>query len=173
MPKAKLIFLAATLLAATAALGDNTGLYVGASLGQSSERFDPASYSVRADNTGFQAAAGWRPLGVLAGEVDYVSFGRARGGINYADTDGVGLFALGFLPIPLVDIYGRLGVTNLRTDVNSPFRSFHRSGSDLAYGVGAGMHWGSLGARLEYERYDVSGASTMSLASVGMTWTFL
>ena len=44
---------------------------------------------------------------------------------------------------------------------------------DRVYGVGAGMHWGSFGARLEYERFDMSDTSIMSLASVGITWTFL
>jgi hypothetical protein len=80
---------------------------------------------------------------------------------------------LGFLPIPLIDIYGRLGAVDWRSDVTSPFFPYRRTGSDLVYGVGAGMHWGSFGARLEYERYDVSDASIMSLASLGITWTFL
>jgi hypothetical protein len=165
----------AALLCAAAALGDDdVGLYVGGSVGQSSERFHPSDYGLRAQNTGYPVAAGWRPIDLLAGEVDYVSFGRAHGGVNYADTDGVGLSALGFLPIPLVDVYGRLGLMNWRANVHSPFSSsFHRSGSDLAYGVGAGVHWGSLGARLEYQRYDMSTASTMSLTSVGVSWTFL
>jgi hypothetical protein len=110
---------------------------------------------------------------VLAGEVNYVNFGRAQGGVNYADTDGVTVSALGFLPIPLVDIYGRLGVIDWRTDVTSPFFPYRRTGSDLVYGVGAGMHWGSFGARVEYQRYDLSDTSVMSLASLGVTWTFL
>jgi hypothetical protein len=164
----------AALLCATAALGDDAfGLYVGGSVGQSSERFHPSDYSLRAQNTGYQVAAGWRPIDLFAGEVDYVSLGRAHGGVNYADTDGVGVSALGFLPIPLVDVYGRLGLVNWRANVHSPFASFHRSGSDLTYGVGAGAHWGNLGARLEYQRYDMSVSSTMSLTSVGVTWTFL
>jgi hypothetical protein len=164
----------AALLPATAALGDEeVGLYGGGSIGQSSERFHPSDYGLRAQNTGYQVAAGWRPLDLLAAELNYVDLGRAHSGINYADTDGIGVSALGFLPIPLVDVYGRLGLVNWRADVHAPFSSFHRSGSDLTYGVGAGMHWGSLGARLEYQRYDMSVASTMSLASVGVTWTFL
>ena len=124
--------------------------------GGKGRRFHPSDYSLRAQNTGYQVAAGWRPIDLFAGEVNYVSFGRAHGGVNYADTDGIGVSALGFLPIPLVDVYGRLGLVNWRANVHSPFSSFHRSGSDLAYGVGAGMHWGSLGARLEYQRFDVS-----------------
>jgi hypothetical protein len=166
--------LAAAGLSATAALADDTiGPYIGGSIGQSSERFHPSAYSVRAQDTGYEVAAGWRPLNLLAGELDYVGFGRAHGGVSYADTYGVGAFALAYLPIPVVDVYGRLGLMNWRSDVTSPFSSFHRSGSDLAYGVGAGMHWGNLGARVEYQRFDIALASTMSLTSVGMTWTFL
>ena len=52
----------------------------------------------------------------LAGELNYVGFGRAYSGINYADTDGVGVSASGFLPIPVVDLYGRLGLVDWRTD---------------------------------------------------------
>jgi hypothetical protein len=178
MPGNRSIALALTVLTAAGspagvAHADDTGLYIGGSLGRSDERFEPSAYKVSADNVGYQVAAGWRPIDLLAGELDYVGFGRARGGINYADTYGVGLSALGFVPIPRVDLYGRLGLITWRSNVNSPFGSFHRTGADLAYGVGAGMHWGSLGARLEYERYEISATSTMSLASVGMTWTFL
>jgi hypothetical protein len=172
------LLLSAAWLPAGAARADDsgdTGLYVGGSLGRSDERFEPSAYSLSADNTGYQVAAGWRPFGVLAGELDYVSLGRASAGINYADTYGIGVSALGFVPIPWFDLYGRLGVTNWRTDVSSPFAfaSYRITGTDLNYGVGAGMHWGSLGARLEYQRFEISQTSRMDLASVGVTWTFL
>jgi hypothetical protein len=169
--KNRLIFLALAMLPAAAAVADNTGFYFGGSVGNSTEHFDASTFGVSADDTGYKVAAGVRPLDVLAGEVDYVNFGRASAGINYADTDGVGVFALAFLPIPVVDVYGRVGVVNWRVDANSPMFSFHRTGSDVAYGVGAGAHWGNLGARLEFERYQVAGATTVQLATVGLTYT--
>ena len=173
-----LVLLPAALLPATAALADDAdtppiGLYAGGAIGISRERFHPSDYNLRAQNTGYEVMAGWRPINMIAAEVNYVDLGRANGGINYADTDGIAVSALGFLPIPLVDVYGRLGLVDWRSDVHSPFSSFHRSGSDLTYGVGAGIHWGSLGVRVEYQRFDMSVASTMSLASLGVTWTFL
>jgi hypothetical protein len=160
-------------LCCTAALADGNGVYIGGSIGQSDEHYDASTFSVRASNTGYKVAAGWRPLDLLAAEVDYTGFGRASGGTNYADTYAVGVSALGFLPIPIVDLYGRLGLINWRTNATSPVYSFHRDGANVVYGLGAGMHWGDLGARVEYEKYDVSHASTMNLASVGVTWTFL
>jgi hypothetical protein len=167
-----LISLIALSLLPAAAFADETGFYVGGDIGNSTEHFNASTFAVNADNTGYKAAVGFRPLSVLAGEVNYVSFGRASAGENFADTDGIGVSALAFLPVPIVDIYGRLGVINWRTDANSPGFSFHRTGSDLSYGAGVGAHWGSLGARAEFERFEITGARTMELATVGLTWTF-
>jgi hypothetical protein len=164
--------LALTLLPLGPALAaDTTGFYVGGDVGNSTEHFYDSTFGVNADDTGYKVAAGIRPLSVLAAEVNYVSFGRASAGINYADTDGVSVSALAFLPIPVVDVYGRVGFMNWRTDAHSPQFEFHRDGSDVTYGAGAGAHWGSLGARLEYERYNIAGAKTMQLTTAGVTWT--
>jgi hypothetical protein len=46
-------------------------------------------------------------------------------------------------------------------------------GTDLAYGVGVGLGFGSLGARLEYERFEIDDADTVDMISLGVTWTFL
>jgi len=163
----------AALLASSArADDDHVGVYLGGSLGDAAQRFEPSDYQLHADTVGYQAALGWRPISVVAGEVDYVNFGRARNGLNYADTDGVGAFALGFVPLLPLDLYARLGLINWRASISSPFTPFRRSGTDLAYGVGAGLRWGSVGARVEYSRYELSAASSMGLASVGITWTF-
>ncbi len=166
----------AGLVLSAAAYADGTGdigLYLGGSLGAAQQRFDASTFDARGTDTGYKFALGYRPLKVLAAELSYVGFGRTYGGINFADTGAVGLFAVGFLPIPVVDLYGKVGLAQWRTDAQSPFLSFHRTGSDVAYGVGAGTSWGSLGARLEFERYDVSHANDMALASVGVTWVFL
>ena len=160
-------------LASVEAHAANDGFYIGGAIGQSEERFDPYTYAVSGNDTGYKIIGGFRPLDFVAGELNYVSFGRASGGPNYADTYGIGVFALGFVPIPIVDLYGRLGLVDWRTNVNSPQLSFHRTGSDLAYGGGVGTSWGKLGVRFEYEAYDIAHANTMNLASLGVTWTFL
>jgi hypothetical protein len=170
-PPAPALLAIALLGAAGLSQADN-GLYIGGSLGDSMQQFDATTFDVHSDTTGYKFAAGWRPLGVFATELDYTNFGRGYGGVNYADTDGLGLFALGFLPIPVVDLYGKLGVVDWRTDAQSPFYGFHRTGTDLGYGFGAGTSWGSIGARIEYERYEIQHASDMGLASVGLVWTF-
>ena len=161
------------LLSAAAFGAEEDGFYLGGSLGATQQSFDASTFDVHNTDTGYKFALGFRPVKVFAAELSYLDFGRAYGGINYADTDAIGLFAVGFLPIPVVDVYGKVGLAEWRTDAQSPFLSFHRTGADAAYGVGAGTSWGSLGARIEYERYDVSHANDMALASIGLTWVFL
>ena len=107
---------------------------------------------------------------MVSGEFDYVGFSRAFSGINYADTYGVGLFALAYLPIPVVNLFGKVGLVDWRTNASSPLFSFHRTGSDVAYGVGAATSWGHLGARVQFEKFDVAHASMMDLTSIGLIW---
>jgi hypothetical protein len=163
----------AVALAPAAAQADDLGVYLAGSLGDAQQNYGPDVFSAHGSQTGYKFAVGIRPLPVVAAEVSYIDFGRAYNGIDYADTDAIGVFALGILPIPVVDVYGKVGLADWRTDGQSPFYGFHRTGTDLAYGAGAGTHWGSIGVRVEYERYEVSHSNDMGMASVGVIWTFL
>jgi len=150
------------------------GVYLSAAIGDAQVNDDPTLFDAHGSQTGYKFALGVRPIDLLAAEVSYIDFGRAFNGINYVDSYAVGAFALAFLPIPLLDVYGKVGLAEWRTDAQSPFSGgFHRSGANVAYGAGVGTSWGRLGARLEYERYEVSHANDMGMASVGVVWTFL
>jgi opacity protein-like surface antigen len=117
---------------------------------------------------------------VLAFEVNYVDLGNASTSGAQAKTKAVDGFVLAILPIPLVDIYGKLGVVSWKTDASTtginapgyPGFSFSHNGSDLAYGVGVQMNFGAISARLEYEGFDIQQASTPTLLSLGVTYTF-
>jgi hypothetical protein len=154
-----------------AAQADDTGFYVAGSLGASHVQYDASTFYASTDSVGYQVAAGFRPLPVVSGEFDYTGFARSFKGINYADTYGVGLFALGYLPIPVVQVYGKVGLVDWRTSAHSPDLSFHRTGADVAYGAGLGTSWGRLGARLEFESFDVAHASSMEFTSIGLVWS--
>jgi hypothetical protein len=161
------------LMLVTAAHAANDGFYVGGDMGRANVAYDPYTFNLSGPNVGYDLAVGYRPFDALAGELSYTSFGRATSGPYYVDTSAVGLFALGFLPVPVVDLYGRLGLADWRTGANSPGYSFTRTGADVAYGVGGGMHFGSITVRLEYTRFTVSHANDIDLASVGLIWTLL
>lgn len=168
---ALLALCAAALAATPAAQADDTGFYVAGSIGESRVQYDASTFYAGTDNVGYQVAAGFRPLPVLSGEFDYVGFARAFKGVNYADTYGVGVFALGYLPLPVVQLYGKLGIVDWRTSAHSVDLAFHRTGADVAYGGGIGTSWGRLGARLEFESFNVAHASMMELTSIGLVWS--
>ncbi len=165
---------AALLCGSGGAFADGEGLYVAGSVGQSREQYDATTYDASSSDVGYEVGVGYKPLPVFAGEIDYDGFARAFGGVNYVDTYSVGAFALGFVPIPVVQLFGKVGVIDWQTRAQAGLPavpSFHRDGSDVAYGVGASHSWGRLGARLEWERFDVAHTSAMDLTSIGLTWT--
>lgn len=173
----RILLLATLLLDATAAAraqGSPDGLYVAGSIAHAEEHFDSSVFYASSNDIGYQVGVGYRAFGVLAGELDYVGFPRAYSGINYADNYGVGFSVLGFLPIPVVDIYGRLGWFGDRTNAYTfaPDTSFHHTGSDLTYGAGVGVHRGNIGVRLEYQGFNVAHANTLNLLSIGVVWSF-
>lgn len=166
--------------AGTAAAVDH-GFYLGGSLGQSDSGLRSGNINYSDNEVGYKLIAGFRALKVLAFEVNYVDLGSASSaGVAQAKTKALDAFVLGILPIPLVDIYGKLGVVSWKTDasstsINAPGYSgfsFSHNGSDLAYGAGVQMNFGAISARLEYEGFDIQQASTPTLLSLGVTYTF-
>ena len=102
------------------------------------------------DDTGFKVIAGFRPFKIFAIEANYVDLGSAKdnvAGVDVkADTTGIDAFAVGILPIPFVDLFAKVGVISWNQDVDiSSIASSDDSGEDFAYGVGAGLAFGSRG----------------------------
>jgi opacity protein-like surface antigen len=141
------------------------------------------------------AGAGDSSLGI---ELQYTDFGslsaglanKGLGGLSKVDAKATTLSALGYLPLPVpfLDVYGKLGVARLHetTTEVSPFpfcpavagSSCVPSSSNLsdwstnfAYGAGVQGKIGDLAIRAEYERISASGENP-SIASLGVTWTF-
>jgi hypothetical protein len=171
------------------------GLYVGASAGPASGTYTASGGSQEHD-TGWKVMAGVRPLPFLGGEVEYTDFGSAAAswhtavqqftGTGRATADG--LFAVGYLPIPVIklDAFAKVGVERVHTTadgqltcygvyatcVAGPPPQVHVSGSesDAAYGGGVQLRLRSLALRAEYERASTSFGHP-GLLSFGMTWT--
>ncbi len=164
------------------------GLYVGGSVGQSRVEADASGVtagSFEQNHSAFKVMAGVRPIAVLGAEVAYIDFGHPSGGLGGQPADvkisGEAAFATLFLPIPVVDVYGKLGMARLDSTVNStqvlaggalrPFQ-LNRTETRLAAGAGVQFKLGAWAVRAEYERFDAAGG-TPSLLSLGLTWTFL
>ncbi len=166
---------ALTLACATApAFSVDKGVYLGAALGQTESGLRDSNFNFKDRDQGYKLIAGIRVLGLLAVELNYVDLGTSSVGGAQAKTKAADGFAMVFLPIPLVDVYGKLGYVSWKTDASSPtLASFRTTGSDLAYGAGVQVHFGSLSARLEYEAFDAREAAKPTMLSLGATYTFL
>ena len=174
--------LVASSLFSLPALSADNGIYLGASVGQSSvqvRRHSRQNLDFDASATGFKAIAGWRFLDWLAVEANYVDLGSGDDNVLgrevESDVNGVSLSAVGFLPVGPVDLFARVGAINWNADLDAPNLGVSGSddGTDLTYGVGAQFRVWSLSVRGEYERFDISDADTVDMFSIGVTWTFL
>ena len=160
-------------LFATRANAVEHGIYVGGAIGQSASGLDSGNINYTDHDMGWQLFAGVRPLKLLAIEMDYLDLGKANSGGSSAHTTAIGGYVLGFLPIPVVDIYGKLRIVSWHTDASTPNLSWHPSGGDVALGAGVQLHFGPVAARLEYQAIDANEAKTPSMVSLGLSYTFL
>jgi hypothetical protein len=180
---------------------DPLGLYIGGALGTSNVRVDDSVFGngqgFDAHRDGWKLLLGMRPISLVGAELDYMdfgtthfttqpsSFGTALRG--EAHPKAAALFGLLYapIPVPLLDVYGKVGVARLQTDINAtsfcavppcvvtavaPF-ALSRSNARLAYGAGVQFKFDFFAARVEYERIN-SSTGDPDLASIGVTWSF-
>jgi opacity protein-like surface antigen len=196
---------AALILGSLAATGvaqaaDPLGIYIGAAYGQAHLRarfadLDPGSPGFDASHSAYKAILGIRPLSFLGAEIAYMDLGRqSRGFPSATSTEqqlsqrGEAAYALLYLPVPVIDVYVKAGISRIRTDrhvvydlpgagtcvigiSNCNFFSAGGNSTDTAFAYGAGLQWklGSWAVRGEYERFSAAGANP-TLFSIGMTY---
>ena len=187
------ITLAALLagLAPLAQAADN-GFYLGAGYAQSEFGLDNPANAAPFDDkdAGYKVLAGFRLLDHFGVEASYIDHGEATvpAGVScialfnvpcpdttHASAQTVSAFAVGFLPFPVVDLFAKAGVTSWSVDGRTPgFPDFNSSdsGTDFAWGGGVQAHFGSLGARLEYERFPVAHDADLGTVSLSFIYTF-
>lgn len=206
-----------TLGATTAAqAGDLLGLYVGAAYGQAHVRAQLNGLSGSGSSgtlgslggfdtthTAYQAMLGIRVLSFLGAEVTYMDLGQGsiRGpgepvpgspgsfvASEQASQKGEAAFAMLYLPVPIIDVYVKAGMSRITTNMSATYNlpgvatcainnlncavvNAGRSSTDVGFAYGAGLQWklGQWAVRGEYERFDAAGANP-SLFSIGMTY---
>ena len=178
-----MFFMALTTVCGFAQAADN-GFYLGAGVTQAKldnvgKDFDVGNLNdFKLDNTAWKVIAGFRPVDFFAVEANYDDLGdegRTTGGVRFnANAKAFTAYAVGFLPIPVVDIYGKAGLARWSTRASaSGLFDLDDHGTEFAYGAGVQVHLGSLAARLEYEQFDVKHTDGVELLTLGATWTFL
>jgi hypothetical protein len=204
----------AAVTASQAKADDILGIYVGGAIGEahvetnhlsSPSTLVPTLGDFKENHSAYKVMIGVRPISLFGTELAYVDFGHPRGavaagavssipGVNAtaaADVTmkGPALFAMLYLPIPIVDVYVKLGEARLQTTANAtvtltgpivcvtghPTCQFSQStgatNTGFAAGVGAQFKLGAAAVRGEYERFNAAGGNP-GLFSVGLSWTF-
>jgi opacity protein-like surface antigen len=174
------------LFTGTAWAADN-GIYAGLSVGQAKTDFDDGIDDFfDGKDTAFKLVGGYRILDWLGVEVSYVDLGEitqrgdAPGLTRFRlEEAGFNVYGVLFYDIANFDVFAKAGLiqSQVHLTADSFFGRFDESdnSTDLAWGVGAQVRFGSLAARLEYERFELdagAGFDTPDMISVGATWTF-
>jgi opacity protein-like surface antigen len=181
----------------TSALADDEstsnlfGLYLGAGVGYSTVRSDDPAFglpgSLNDTEFAWKLIAGVRPIPFAGAEFEYIDFGHPNHdvGINGINNSGLDshpraevLYGVGYLPLPVptFDVFGKLGVAELQTDVTtfegtSQFFRQNESNTRLAYGVGVQSKAWGISFRAEYERIS-SQFGDPDAVTVSATWSF-
>jgi len=190
----RFIMLIGLCFVATLAQAADNGVYLGAGVAQSDYGLaNPGGAQPFDDKTdGFKLIVGWRPLDNFGVEANYVDHGDATvpTGIVCIQLIGVpcpdrtnltaktaSAFAVGYLDLPLVDLFVKAGLNAWQFDGHSTpaFSGFriNESGTEFAWGAGVQARFGSIGARLEYERFSIIQNESLDTISLSLTYTFL
>ena len=184
---------AAAVLAASPALAEDTGFYVGAGLGNFATNSDMI-YGGRdfdGSDIGFKVFGGYQFMPWLAAEAEYIDGGEPDD--NYdSGTDqltlsvGVSGFvgsAVGILPIgENFNVFGKLGFIYWDADGSGKIRdagnlvtkvSVGEDGTDFAWGVGGTWNISeTFGLRAEYQGFELSNFDSVDFASASVIWRF-
>jgi Outer membrane protein beta-barrel domain len=179
---------------ATFAQAADNGFYLGAGVVQSEFGLDNPGDAQPFDDeaAGYKLIAGWRPLDNFGIEANYVDHGDATVPIGDACLRLIGVpcpdrtdlsaktlaaFAVGYLDFPVIDLFAKAGFNAWQFDGHSTpvFSSFQidEDGTEFAWGAGIQARFGSLGARLEYERFSIIEEEDLGTISLSLTYTFL
>ena len=176
MPKVLPLVLLA--LAASAAHADNGLLYLGAGIANDSLK-DVTATNSDLNSTNWKVWAGVRPISLFAVEADYIDLGSKSVGPpgtcalpcagTHLDYKAFAGYAVGFAPIPVpwVDVFGKVGLARWTQSGSSNLISLSDNGTEFAWGLGAQVHVGNFGGRLEYESFSIrntNGANVVSLS---------
>ena len=187
--RALVVCAVAVLILAASPVSAKNGFYVGGSFGQTTLKFNDLSldledFDYKADSTSYKIILGYRFMGFLAVEGSYIDFGQLRdsfdgeGGPASIATDlkGFDAFAMGMLPLGIVDIFAKVGFVSWDADIQTAIGSIIEldtdSGTDMVFGLGVQVRFKGLAVRGELEYFDIADADSVYLISLGATFTF-
>src|SRR3954469_13870363 len=137
------------------------GFYLGA--GVTKTESDSNDFgNVKLDDSSFKVIAGIRPLDWVAFEVNYVDLGSdsetvSPGVKSKVDANALTGSVLLLKEFQIADIYARAGLAHWKVNGSATGAgSDSETGDEFTYGVGVGVHFGSIGVRAEYEKFQIN-----------------
>jgi len=197
-----LTVLGACTVSASASADNLLGFYVGAGAGESTVRsdsgFDPYyPDSSHPHHLAWKVLAGVRPIPFVGAEAEYIDFGHPTSA-DSTYIDGAGYYGssadshpkagilsgVGYLPLPFLDVFAKVGVARLETYQetctsivtnaicgSSVLLRQNTRETKIAYGAGVQTHFAGLALRGEYQRIK-STLGDPDAFMVSVTWTF-
>lgn len=163
---------------------NDSGLYIGAGVGQFNVEIDDVEdvgttlESFDSDDTSIKVFAGWRFNKFIGIELDYIDLGAPEDTVNdlrvKAEVNGVAPYLIGTVPLGPIELFAKVGYYfyDVRIDAES-IGSLDDSKDDLVYGIGAGITlFEHLHARLEYEIIDISEVDDANALWLSGAWRF-
>ena len=161
------VLAAATAVASAIALAPSASaqLYGGAGLTVFQADFDDQDINIAAA----MGRLGWEfnPFFAVEGEA---AFGIAEDEVDVLGTpvdvgvdSGFGVFAVGKVPLAVVDLFGRIGYADVTIEGSVGGLSASEDGSGMAYGAGINFNVLILRMRAEYTRYEIDDGDIDSL----------
>jgi opacity protein-like surface antigen len=172
------------------------GFYGGGAIGQANLEASMPTFSTTTfeyNHSAYQLIVGVRPISLLGAEASYIDFGHPhyKSSANAAvatdlELKGSAAFGVLYLPVPVIDLYLKAGVSSLRSQFNGtaflpgpcPITMpncgvVHQNQTDTGFAAGAGVQvkFGSLAARAEYERFTAAGTHP-DMITLGLIWKF-
>ena len=183
------------LIATPVVQAADNGIYFGVGATQSDYGLsNPGGAQPFDDSTdGYKLIAGFRLLDSFSIEANYIDHGNAIVPTGIVCTRFITVpcpantsltattlsaFAVGYFHLPVVDLFAKAGVDSWKLDGHStggfvPTFRVNENGTGFAFGAGLQLHFGSLGARLEYERLEFARNQTLDTVSLSFLYTFL
>lgn len=160
-----------------ASAGQETGMYLGGSLGYTSLDITQATVAFDDNDKGFKIFGGYNfglvPFIDLAVEGSYVDFGEAATASIPLDVGVTAwdIFGVACLNMGPIGVFGKVGQAWWDSEATTLSTILDHSSNDMAYGIGVRFQIGSAAVRAEYEYFDMEIAD-INFFSVGVSWTF-
>jgi len=175
----KIIFISALLIFFAAATANAQGFYFGAGIGNTyfnteiEDAIDQAQ-DISENSTAWKIFAGIPLNDFLNVEGGYRTFGNVNVGDDFYESkiSGFDVEALGRVQVSIIDIFAKAGVMFWTEDYKIFEESFEETGTDFLWGIGVGVHFGSIGVRAEWESIAIGDPNSLSMVSLSATLGF-